>query len=83
MVVYNCAPTENERGEKIVSIRDARLKKNIGLNQFARQIGIKPSYLSQIERGIKKNPSNEIMIKISDGLEKSIQELFFDKSEVT
>ncbi len=66
-----------------MSIRDARLKKNIGLNQFARQIGIKPSYLSQIERGIKKNPSNEIMIKISDGLEKSIQELFFDKSEVT
>jgi transcriptional regulator with XRE-family HTH domain len=60
-----------------MNIRKVRLEKGIGLNELARQIEIEPSYLSQLERGEKKNPSKNIMEKISNALDKSVQELFF------
>jgi transcriptional regulator with XRE-family HTH domain len=60
-----------------VELRKIREKKKIGLNELARTIGVSPSYLSQLERGIKSNPSKETMEKIAAALKKPVQEVFF------
>ncbi len=60
-----------------MKIREIREQKNIGLNELARTTDINATYLSQLERGVKVNPSREIMKKISDALEVPIPQLFF------
>lgn len=60
-----------------MELRNIRIKKKIGLNKFARDIGVSPSYLSQLERGLKSNPSKETMEKIATALKKPVQEIFF------
>jgi len=64
-------------GEQKMELRNIRIKKKIGLNKFARDIGVSPSYLSQLERGLKSNPSKETMEKIATALKKPVQEIFF------
>lgn len=39
------------------------------LSEVARRLGITPAYLSAIARGAKKNPSYQVMKKLSDYLE--------------
>lgn len=65
-------------GEKIKNIR---LSKKLGLNETAKKAGISGSYLSNIEKGIKTNPSTETLEKIADALNVSINE-FFDKDSI-
>ena len=65
-------------------IKKIRLSKNLGLNETAEKVGISGSYLSNIEKGIKKNPSTEILQKIADFLNVSINDFFDnDASETT
>jgi len=45
---------------------------------FAKEVGISKEYLRLIEAGKAKNPSTEIMKKISELLKTSVQELFFE-----
>lgn len=61
-----------------MKVREVREKKNIGLNELARETEINATYLSQLERGKKVNPSREIMQKISDALGVPIPQLFFE-----
>lgn len=63
-------------GDNIKSIRE---EKKLGLNETARLAGISPSYLSDIEKGNKTNPSMEVLQRIADALDVSIEEFF--KSE--
>lgn len=63
-------------GDNIKSIRE---EKKLGLNETARLAGISPSYLSDIEKGNKTNPSMEVLQRIADALDVSIKEFF--KSE--
>ena len=49
----------------------------IGLNELARKAGIAPSYLSNIESGIKTNPSKETMDSIAAALGKTVPEVFY------
>lgn len=63
-------------GDNIKSIRE---EKKLGLNETARLAGISPSYLSDIEKGNKTNPSMEVLRRIADALDVSIEEFF--KSE--
>jgi len=59
-------------GENIKKLREA---KGITLSNFAEQSGISKSYLSNLERGLKKNPSIQILEKVADVLSTDINEL--------
>lgn len=54
-------------------------RKNAGMNlaEFAKKVGISTGYLCHLERGTRKNPSMQIMEKISNALDKTIAEVFF------
>lgn len=58
-------------GEKI---RLARLKKGLSQEQLALHAGVNPSYLGQIERGVK-NPTMNILEKIARGLDLTMERL--------
>ena len=48
-------------GEKL---RKARRKAGYTLKEVEEKIGISNSYLSELERGIKNNPSNDLLNKL-------------------
>lgn len=60
-------------GNRIKKIREIQ---NLGLNETAKLAGISGSYLSNIEKGIKTNPSMEALNKIADALGVSVDEFF-------
>lgn len=45
-------------------IKAKREEKNISLVDFAREVGISPGYLSQLENGRKANPRLDILLRI-------------------
>ena len=53
----------------------------LGLKQkdVAEQAGITSQYLLDLEKGKAKNPSNDLMWKLSQILNSSVDELFFRK----
>ncbi len=61
----------------INKIRFYREQKGVGLNKFAEMAEVAPPYLSQLERGLKTNPSKEVMERIAKELGKTVQEVFF------
>lgn len=50
-------------------IKAKRVEKQISLVNFAREVGISPGYLSQLENGRKTNPQLEVMLKITQALD--------------
>lgn len=64
-------------GEKI---RLARLKKGLSQEQLALHAGVNPSYLGQIERGVK-NPTMNILEKIARGLDLTMERLILSENE--
>lgn len=63
------------------SIRKYRKEKGLKLEEMSIKIGISTGYLCHLERGTRKNPSREVMERISKALQKSIAEVFFDESD--
>lgn len=59
-------------GDNIVRIRKAR---GFSLDDCAKEIGISPELLSEIENNIKRNPSIEILVRIADTLKISTSQL--------
>lgn len=57
------------------AIRLKREEKNISLISLAKEIGISPGYLSQIENGKKTNPKLDILLKIADSLDIDLEML--------
>lgn len=55
-----------------------RIEKRLKQYEMAEMLGISREYLRRIENNTAKNPSIPIMKKISEILEISVQELFFD-----
>ncbi len=58
-------------------MRAIRKEKGITLTEIANKTGISIGYLSHLEKGTRKNPSIEIMDKISKYLDKSVSDVFF------
>jgi transcriptional regulator with XRE-family HTH domain len=56
-------------------IKAKREEKKISLVDFAREIGISPAYLSQLENGRKENPKLEIMLSITQALDIDLEML--------
>ncbi len=59
-------------GEKIQRLRQ---EKKLTLTQLAAKTDISKSYLSHLERNIQKNPSMEVLMKLSAALDVEIQSL--------
>ncbi|WP_101842994.1 helix-turn-helix domain-containing protein [Halobacillus sp. Marseille-P3879] len=56
-------------------IRVLRLGKGLSVNQFANQSGVSKSYISNIERGVQKNPSLSVMRKMALTLDVPLEDL--------
>lgn len=68
------------RGEIVLTpigerIRLLRIERRLSVNEFANKSGVSKSYISNIERGVQKNPSLIIMGKLAKTLEVSLEEL--------
>lgn len=59
------------------NLKAIRVGKGYKAGEFAKDIGISREYLRLIENGKAKNPSIEIMKKISRKLNTPVTELFF------
>lgn len=59
-------------GENIKSIRES---KGIGVNELSRLSGVNASYISALERNEKKNPSIEILTKLANALEITLEDI--------
>lgn len=62
-------------GENIKSIRES---KGIGVNELSRLSGVNASYISALERNEKKNPSVEILTKLANALEITLEDIIKD-----
>lgn len=56
-------------------IRRVRVEKDFGLREFAKLIGVSPTYLSQVERGELGPPAEERVIRTAELLELDKDEL--------
>ena len=64
-----------------IHIKRLRQRKGYSINELAEKAGVSKSYLSYIERGIQKNPSLQVLSRISETLDISVEELFSRKKE--
>jgi transcriptional regulator with XRE-family HTH domain/mannose-6-phosphate isomerase-like protein (cupin superfamily) len=75
----NGTPQSTGRRESVANVgaqlRDRRLEVGLSLRQFARDLGVSPSFISQIENG-KSQPSVATLYTICNALDLSIDELF-------
>lgn len=57
---------EKKFGEYIREVRESKQKEDssFSLRQVASRIGVEPSYLSKVERGIEENPSEQFIKKL-------------------
>lgn len=62
-----------------LKIKLKRIEKGYKQYVFAQMVGVSREYLRLIETGKAKNPSVELMKKISEVLETPVQELFFNE----
>jgi len=60
-----------------LSIKRARLQKELSQEKLAEKADIHTSYIGQIERGLRY-PSLKVLFKIADALNIKISELFSD-----
>lgn len=58
------------------AIKAARVENKITQEQLAEMIGIAPSHVKQIEAG-NRNPSVEVLFKLAQTLNFSVDEIFF------
>ncbi len=55
-----------------------RIEVNKKQKEVAKDVGISQQYLSNLENGVTKNPSLDIMKKLSKSLNTTVQYLFFE-----
>ena len=58
-------------------IKIFRTEQGLTLRELAEKTGISAGYLCHLENGTRKNPSTELMEKISKVLKKTVPEIFF------
>lgn len=56
-------------------VRQRREEKKISLRKFADMVGVSPTYISQIERGEFKPPSQEKIVEIAEILGENVDEM--------
>lgn len=56
-------------------IRQIRQQKGFGLNEFAKELGVSPAYLSNLETGKTQTIQLEVLSKLQQGLHLNVDEL--------
>lgn len=64
--------------DKRLNLKIARIRKGISQKDLASKIGLTGQSISEYENG-RLNPSYDIMKKISEELDTSVDELFFNE----
>lgn len=59
------------------NLKKYRKNKNLTIQELSELSGVSMGYICHLERGSRKNPSREIMEKISKVLEEPITKIFF------
>lgn len=62
-------------------IKFYRILRNMTQQQLANLSGVSQSYINELERGKKKNPSKLTLDKIAKGLEVSISDILIDEGK--
>ncbi|WP_173915579.1 helix-turn-helix domain-containing protein [Halobacillus sp. Marseille-Q1614] len=55
-------------------IRRMRVERGLSINKFAEKAGVSKSYVSNIERGVQKNPSLSVLGKMAATLNVPLEE---------
>jgi transcriptional regulator with XRE-family HTH domain len=63
------------------NIRKIRREKGITQIQLSQMIGSTNDYISKLERGLRKNPSSNMLNKIAKALNVSVQKLYKENNE--
>lgn len=64
-----------------LKIREARLSKEMTINELAKKAGVSKSFISDLENGKSKNISLLKLCKISKALDTDVTELFTCEDE--
>lgn len=64
------------------NLKRIRLENKLGINELSRISGVNASYISAIERGVKNNPSQDILKKLGNALNVSVDEFFKEDEEI-
>lgn len=67
----------------VTPIKVRRVELGIKQKDLAESVGITAQYMMYIETGKAKNPSINVMKKIADSLNCTVQELFFEQEAAT
>lgn len=59
----------------MINIKQVRQSKKITQAKLAKKCGLSQAYINELENGIKKNPSIEVLEKISQALSVSVSAL--------
>ena len=63
-------------------IKELRLQRKMSISALAAKAGISKGYVSDIEKGVKGNPSVDVLEKIATALDVNVSELFDDTSNL-
>lgn len=63
------------KGNLSRNVKAGRKAIRLSQEELAFEAGIDRTYVSQIERGVCKNPSLEVLVKVSEVLGKTVNEL--------
>lgn len=64
------------------NLKRIRFENKLGINELSRISGVNASYISAIERGVKNNPSQDILKKLGNALNVSVDEFFKEDEEI-
>ena len=61
----------------MIKMKQLRKARGMSLKAMELAVGVTEGYLSLVERGVKRNPSREVMEKIASALNSTVYEIFF------
>lgn len=63
-------------------IKNLRIENGYSISELAKRAGVSKSYLSQIERGLQINPSLQLLSKVADPLNTTIEYLLGNEENI-
>lgn len=60
-------------------MRYFRIKKGLSLKEMSETTSVAIGYISDLERGVRTNPSKDVMTEIAKALGETVQTIFFEE----
>lgn len=64
-----------------LKLKIKRIEKGLKQKDLVNKVGVSQQYIGDLESGRSTNPTREVMIKISNVLGVSVQDLFFSEEQ--